>query len=84
MVASVGDAENFGAGARQHSRSDKPSLLGTSKRGDAYLRAMLIHGARWVICRTKNVAAAALANKTRIIYALLAHDREFRADYAAA
>ena len=78
-------------------------LLGMSKRGDSYLRTMLIHGARAVIYRAsqradadswlvkltnrrnKNVAAVALANKTaRTIWALLAHGREFKADYAAA
>lgn len=74
-----------------------------SKRGDAYLRTMLIHGARSVIFRAtqkadprswvfkvamrrnKNVAAVALANKNaRIVWALLAHDREFRHGYTRA
>lgn len=31
---------------RQHSSGGKPILLGISKRGDAYLRTLLIHGAR--------------------------------------
>lgn len=31
---------------RQHSSGGKPVLLGISKRGDAYLRTLLIHGAR--------------------------------------
>lgn len=113
MVASVGDAKNFDNGRqfaawlgvvpRQHSSGGKPTLLGMSKRGDAYLRTMLIHGARSVIYRAtqradaeswlmklttrrnKNIAAVALANKNaRTIWALLAHDREFRADYAPA
>jgi len=113
MVASVGDAKNFDNGRqfaawlgvvpRQHSSGGKPTLLGMSKRGDAYLRTMLIHGARSVIYRAtqradaeswlvklttrrnKNIAAVALANKNaRTIWALLAHDREFRADYAVA
>lgn len=113
MVASVGDAKNFDNGRqfaawlgvvpRQHSSGGKPTLLGMSKRGDAYLRTMLIHGARSVIYRAtqradaeswlvkltarrnKNVAAVALANKNaRTIWALLAHDREFEADYAPA
>ncbi len=35
----------------QHSTGDKPRLLGISKRGDRYLRAMLIHGARAVVSR---------------------------------
>ena len=35
--------------------------------------------------RHRNVAAVALANKTaRIVWALLAHEREFRSDYATA
>jgi len=35
--------------------------------------------------RNKNVAAVALANKNaRIVWALLAHDREFQRDYAVA
>jgi transposase len=113
LVASVGDAKNFDNGRqfaawlgvvpRQHSSGGKPTLLGMSKRGDAYLRTMLIHGARSVIYRAtqradaenwlvkltnrrnKNVAAVALANKTaRTVWALLVHDREFKADYVAA
>ena len=38
-----------GAGARQHSSGGKQGLLGISKRGDGYLRALLIHGARAVL-----------------------------------
>jgi len=34
---------------RQHSTGGKPQLLGISKRGDAYLRNLLIHGARAVL-----------------------------------
>jgi len=75
-----------------------------SKRGDTYLRTLLIHGARAVLRtaerkahyagswlanltgrRNKNVAAVALANKNaRTIWALLAHDREYRSDFVAA
>lgn len=113
MVATIGDAKNFDNGRqlaawlglvpRQHSSGGKSNLLGMSKRGDSYLRTLLIHGARSVIYRAtqradadswlfkltnrrnKNVAAVALANKTaRTIWALLAHDREFKPDYAAA
>ena len=61
LVASVGDAKNFengrqfaawlGVVPRQHSSGGKPTLLGMSKRGDAYLRTMLIHGARSIIYR---------------------------------
>ena len=31
---------------RQHTTGGKPKLLGISKRGNAYLRGLLIHGAR--------------------------------------
>lgn len=58
-VASVGDARNFKNGRqlaawlgivpRQHSTGGKSTLLGISKRGDTYLRTLLIHGARAVI-----------------------------------
>lgn len=59
LVASVGDARSFKNGRqlaawlgivpRQHSTGGKPTLLGISKRGDTYLRTLLIHGARAVI-----------------------------------
>jgi transposase len=58
LVASVGDARQFrrardmaawlGLVPRQHSSGGKDVLLGISKRGDAYLRTLLIHGARSV------------------------------------
>jgi len=66
LVASIGDAKNFDNGRqfaawlgvvpRQHSSGGKPTLLGMSKRGDAYLRTMLIHGARSVIYRATQKA----------------------------
>lgn len=59
MAASIGDARNFKNGRqlaawlgivpRQHSTGGKSTLLGISKRGDSYLRTLLIHGARAVI-----------------------------------
>ena len=39
---------------RQHSTGGKARLLGISKRGDRYLRALLIHGARAVVYRWKD------------------------------
>lgn len=110
LVASVGDAKNFQNGRqlaaflglvpRQHSSGGKQTLLGISKRGDVYLRTLLIHGARAVVRvaerktepdpwlkqllarRHKNVAAVALASKNaRIVWALLVHGRDYRADY---
>jgi transposase len=113
IVASIGDAKNFdnarqmaawlGLVPRQHSSGGKNVLLGISKRGDVYLRTLLIHGARSVISavqrkkdsmdgwlggllkrRNVNVTAVALANKNaRIVWALLRHGCEFRADYVA-
>ena len=38
---------------RQSSSGDKQILLGISKRGDRYLRTLLIHGARAVLSRYK-------------------------------
>ena len=59
LVASIGDAKSFRNGRqlaawlglvpRQHSSGGKQNLLGISKRGDVYLRTLLIHGARSVI-----------------------------------
>ncbi|KTR04541.1 transposase [Aureimonas ureilytica] len=56
FVASVGKGEAFGRGRdlaawlglvpRQMTTGGKPRLLGISKRGNGYLRKMLIHGAR--------------------------------------
>ena len=38
---------------RQHSSGGKPRLLGISKRGDPYLRRLLVHGVRSVVYRAK-------------------------------
>ena len=114
LVATIGDAKSFENGRqlaawmglvpKQHSTGGKSRLQGISKRGDTYLRTLLIHGARSAILaaqrkaqqadswltkllqrRSPNVVAVALANKNaRIIWALLAHDREFRPNYVAA
>ncbi len=42
-------AASIGLTPRQHSTGGKPRLLGISKRGDGYLRKLLVHGARSVI-----------------------------------
>jgi transposase len=113
LVASVGDAKTFRNGRqfaawlglvpRQKSSGGKDQLLGISKRGDTYLRTLLIHGARSVLFslkrhgepaagwlmrvadrRNPNIAAVALANKNaRIIWALLAHGREYQVGYVS-
>lgn len=59
LVATVGDAKNFKNGRqmaawlglvpKQESSGGKTVLLGISKRGDVYLRTLLIHGARSVL-----------------------------------
>ncbi len=59
LAATVGDGQNFRNGRqlaaylglvpRQASSGGKDRLLGISKRGDGYLRSLLIHGARAVI-----------------------------------
>ena len=56
LVAAIGKAETFGRGRdlaawlglvpKQMTTGGKPKLLGISKRGNVYLRKMLIHGAR--------------------------------------
>ena len=63
LVATVGNVEQFANGRqmaaslgltpKQHSSGGKDRLLGISKRGDAYLRSILIHGARSVIRTAK-------------------------------
>jgi transposase len=59
IVATIGNANNFKNGRhfsaflglvpKQNSSGGKEKLLGTSKRGDGYLRSLLIHGARAVL-----------------------------------
>lgn len=64
LVASVGSGTQFKRGRqmaaslgltpKQASSGGKERLLGISKRGDAYLRSLLIHGARSVILHAKH------------------------------
>jgi transposase len=42
-------AASIGLVPRQHSSGGKENLLGISKRGDSYLRTLLVHGARAVV-----------------------------------
>lgn len=63
LIASIGDANTFENGRqvsawlglvpRQYSSGGKQNLQGISKRGDSYLRSLLIHGARAVVSSTK-------------------------------
>ncbi len=114
LVASIGDARCFKNGRelaawlglvpRQHSSGGKPLLLGISKRGDAYLRTLMVHGARSAVRvaankqtptdrwtselstrRHMNVVSVARANKNaRIVWALLAHKRDYDGEYKLA
>ncbi len=64
LVATVGTAEHYHKGRqlaaalgltpRQCSSGDKQRLLGITKRGDVYLRSLLIHGARAVVSQAKH------------------------------
>ena len=59
LVAAIGDIRAFKNGRelaawlglvpRQHSTGGKTTLMGISKRGDTYLRTLLIHGGRTVV-----------------------------------
>lgn len=108
-VATIGDARSFKSGRefaaflglvpRQSGTGGRVKLLGISKRGDVYMRTLLIHGARSVITHQKergpwldkllarrplNAVVVAQANKmARTIWALLAHERTYQKDYAA-
>jgi len=109
LVATVGEAKAFKSGRelaaflglvpRQSGTGGKIRLGSISKRGDAYLRTLLIHGARSVMYHAKepttwqteiqarrpaNVAAVALANKmARTAWAILAHGQAYRKDYVS-
>lgn len=105
MVAAIGDVSQFKNGRhlsawiglvpREHSSGNKRLLLGISKRGDRYLRTLLIHGARVFISFAKDRSAwldnlikrcgkqkayVALANKNaRVIWALLTNHTDYKA-----
>lgn len=107
-VASIGDARTFKSGRefaawlglvpKQRGTGGWIRQLGLSKRGDVYLRTLLMHGARAVIVRHSekpwlaallqrrpyNVAVAAVANKlARTIWAVLAKGTPFDASQFA-
>jgi transposase len=108
-VAAIGDPKAFRNGRefaswlglvpKQSGSGGKLTLLGISRRGDTYLRTLLIHGARSVLRHAKNpdpwleqvsrrrpfnVVVVAQANKTaRTIWALLAHGRQYQRDHVS-
>jgi transposase len=79
LIASIGDARQFKSGRqlsawlglvpREHSSGERTILLGITKRGDRYLRTLLIHGARAVLrharhkCDRRSVWIGALSNR---------------------
>lgn len=82
----------LGLTPRQVGTGGKTQQLGISKRGDAYVRSLLIHGARSIVSRSVvgswinrlqqrshvNVAVAAMANKmARTAWAVLAKGSAF-------
>lgn len=109
-VATMGDAKAFRSGRefaayiglvpKQSGSGGKVNLLSISKRGDTYLRTLLIHGARSVLTHAKepgpwveqirkrrppNVVVVALANKmARTMWAVLAHERRYDKEHVGA
>ena len=109
VVAAMGDPTAFRSGRefaawlglvpRHCGTGGRVRMLGISKRGDRYLRTLLIHGARAVLTSSKappewalrlaerrpaNVVTVAIANKTaRTIWALLTHDRAYQPDFVS-
>ena len=79
MVATVGDFRQFKSGAQlgawigltpsQHSSGGKSKLGGITKRGDTYLRTLLIQGAKSAVmtahCRQDNISQWAAALRER-------------------
>jgi transposase len=107
LAATLGDGRAWRSGREfsaslglvpTHSGTGGKTRIGhLSKRGDPYLRTLLIHGARSVIEHAKhkpqwleqmlarrplNVVAVALANKmARTAWALVAHGREYHREW---
>ncbi|WP_029527821.1 IS110 family RNA-guided transposase [Polaromonas glacialis] len=102
LIATVADVSTFKSGRqfaawlgltpRQVGTGGKTQQLGISKRGDTYLRSLLVNGARAVVGRSAhnswlerllqrrhfNVVVAALANKmARTAWAVLAKGKAF-------
>lgn len=108
-VAAMGDAKAFRSGRefaawaglvpRQTGSGGKVALHGISKRGDRYLRKLLVNGAHSVIQNAKepgpwvlqmkqrrplNVVSVALANKmARTIWAVLAHGQPYQREHVS-
>jgi transposase len=108
-VATIGDVRTFKSGRefaawvglvpRQVGSGGRTTLLGISKRGDVYLRTLLVHCAWSVYVHAKtrsawvqqiakrrplNVAIVAMANKiARTIWAVLAHGKPYQPNFVS-
>ena len=106
-IATMGEARAFksarefcawlGLVPKQRGTGGRVNLLGISKRGDSYLRTLLIHGARSVLTHAKapgpwleqlkgrrpaNVVIVAQAAKmARTIWAVTAHQQDYQRGY---
>jgi transposase len=106
-IATMGDATAFKSGRefcawlglvpKQNGTGGKVKLLGISKRGDSYLRTLLIHGARSVLTHAKQpgpwleqiktrrptnvVIVAQAAKMARTIWAVVAKQQEYQRGY---
>jgi transposase len=106
-IATMGDATAFKSGRefcawlglvpKQNGTGGKVKLLGISKRGDSYLRTLLIHGARSVLTHAKQpgpwleqiktrrptnvVIVAQAAKMARTIWAVVAKRQEYQRGY---
>lgn len=109
LAAVLGDAKGWrsprvfssslGLVPRHTGTGGKVHMAGLSKRGDPYLRSLLINGARSVVCQANpppwvakllqrrhfNVVVVALANKlARTAWALVAHGRSYDGQWVSA
>jgi len=106
-IATMGEARAFKSGRefcawlglvpKQTGTGGKVKLQGISKRGDAYLRTLLIHGARSVLSHTKQpgpwleqiksrrptnvVCVAQAAKMARTIWAVTAKEQDYSQSY---
>jgi transposase len=90
LIAAIGDVTQFTNGRqlaswlglvpREHSTGGKPRLLGRSKRGDGYLRQLLVHGARATLRWVETKAEG----RSRWLKALIARRGKNRAAVALA
>lgn len=94
LAGTVGDGSAFKNGhqlaaylglvPRQFSSGGKEKLLGISKRGDGYVRILLVHGARSVLRSAKRRAEAGLENPNPWLTRLMSRTHTNRARVAQA